>query len=371
MKRPFVPVLAVIAASLVIAGCSQAAPEPTAAPVAPAPAATNAPAAPTAATKAPAPAPTKAPAAAPTQAPAAKINYPQRPITAIVPFAAGGATDISARVVLPAMEKELGGAIQIVNKGGGGSQVGNTEVATAQPDGYTIAYMALPTIITSYLDPERQAAYTRASFAPIGRPTADSIVVVVKADSPYKTMKDMVDDAKAHPEQVKAAVSGPLSVNHLPMLMIEKQTGAKFAAVHFEGSRPGVTAMLGGHVDTAFALVSEIAGLYKSGEVRVLGVMDSEPTDFLPGAPTLASQGYDISMLSSHGIAAPAGTPKEIIDMWSTSLKKVLEQPDIVKRLNEAGQKPRYLSAEEFAKFWAQQEEDIKPLMEMAKQQQS
>ena len=348
-------------ASMALVACAPAAPAPapTSAPTA-APRAAE-PTKPVEATKAPAPA---------TSAPAAKVDYPQkgRSITAIVPFAAGGATDISARVVRPFMERELGTPIQIVNKGGGGSQVGNTEVALAKPDGYTLAYMAMPTIITSYLDPERKAAYTRKSFEPVGRPTADSIVIAVRADSPYKTVKDLMDAAKASPEKIKAAVSGPMSVNHIPMLMMERQSGVKFAAVHFDGSRPGITAMLGGHVDTAFALVSEVQPQFKAGEIRVLAVLDSQESEFLPGVPTLESQGYKIYMLSSHAIAAPAGTPREIVNLLSSTLKKVVDNPDVKARLKNAGQNPRYLDAEQLAAFWEQSEAEIRPLMELGKQ---
>jgi len=374
MQRTIVHlVIALALVSGLATACGQAAPAPTSAPASPTKAAASA-----VPTTAAASAPTKAAASSPTvatapatAAPTKGATWPQqgRTITAVIPYAAGGATDISARIVLPLVEKELGTSIQISNKPGGGSQVGNTEVALAKPDGYTIGYSAIPTIITSYLDPERKAAYTRASFAPIARPTADSILLAVQANSPYKGMKDFVDAAKANPGGLKIAVSGIMSVNELPVYMLENQAGVKFAHVNFDGSAPGVTALLGGHVDAAAALVSEVQAQVKAGTLRVLGLFDSEETEFLPGVKTAESQGYKIYMLSSHTVMAPAGTPKEAIDAISGAIKKVVSSDEAKAKLAAAGQRPRYLDAAGLAAYWEQTEKDIKPLMEMAAQQ--
>ena len=363
MRLRLVPLIGALGAAVALAACSQATP---------APAPTSAPAAPTKAAAAPAAAPaqpTAAPAQ-PTAAPAKKLDWPQkgRAITAVVPYAPGGATDISARVVLPIVEKDLGTPIQISNKPGGGSQVGNTEVALAKPDGYTLGYAAMPTIITSYLDPERKAAYTRKSFESVARPTADSILLVVQASSPYKTMKDLVDAAKASPDKIKIAVSGPMSVNELPVFMLERQAGIKMGHVNFDGSAPGITALLGGHVDAASALVSEVVPQVKAGTLRVIGLFDSEPTEFLPGVPTAESQGYKIYMLSSHIVLAPAGTPKEIVNTVSAAIKKALDTDDAKTKLKAASQRPRYLDAAGLASYWEQSEKEIQPLMELGKQ---
>jgi tripartite-type tricarboxylate transporter receptor subunit TctC len=302
-------------------------------------------------------------------APAQKVSYPEkgRTISVIVPFGAGGSTDVSARMVGTALEKELGVPVQIVNKVGGGSQVGNTAVATAKPDGYTLAYTSIPTIITSYLDLARKAAYTRKSFEPVARTTVNTVVFVVKGDGPYKNMKDLIDAARANPEKVKFAASGIVSVNHLPVLMVEKQAGVKFATVHFDGSAPGLTALLGGHVDAASALEPEIVGHVKAGDLRIIGVADSQESKLFPGVKTMEEQGYKIYMYSAHNVMAPAGTPREVVETLSQAIKKVLSNEDLQKKLEGVGLFVRYLDPAQLGKFWEESEAEIQPLMERVK----
>ena len=302
-------------------------------------------------------------------APAQKVSFPEkgRIISAIVPYAAGGSTDVSARMVAPLLERELETPVQIVNRPGGGTQVGNTAVATAKPDGYTLAYMAIPTILTSYLDPERKAAYTRKSFESVARTTLNTIVFAVKRDSPYKSMKDLIDGARANPEKVKFAVSGILSVNHLPVLMIERQSGVKFASVHFDGSGPGVTALMGGHVDAASALEPEVLSQVKVGDLRVIGVADNQESKLFPGVKTMEEQGYKIYMYSSHCVTAPAGTPKEVVEILSQTIKKVLSNADLQNKLESVGLFVRYLDQTQLGKFWEEAEAEVLPLMRMVK----
>ncbi len=298
-----------------------------------------------------------------------KVSFPEkgRPISFIVPFAPGGATDVCARMVAPAMEKELETPVQVINRPGGGSQVGNSAVATARPDGYTLGYMAMPTILTSYLDPERKAVYTRKSFEPVARIAVVPLVFAVKGNSPYKSMKDLIDAARANPERVKFAVSGILSVNHLPVLMVEKQAGVKFAAVHFDGSAPGLTALMGGHVDAASALEPEIVGQVKAGEIRMLGITDSQRSRGFPEVKTMEEQGYKIYMFSSHAVTAPAGTPKEVVQTLAQAFKKVLSNEELKKKLEGVGLFVRYLDPVQLGKFWEESEAEIQPFMGMVK----
>jgi tripartite-type tricarboxylate transporter receptor subunit TctC len=302
-------------------------------------------------------------------APGQKVSFPEkgRPISLVVPFAPGGATDVSARMVAPALEKELETPVQVINRPGGGSQVGNTAVAMARPDGYTLGYMAMPTILTSYLDPERKAAYTRKSFEPVARTALVPIVFAVNGKSPYKSMKDLIDVARANPEKIKFAVSGILSVNHLPVLMVEKQAGVKFASVHFDGSAPGVTALMGGHVDAASALEPEIVGQVKAGDIRMIGIADSQGSKGFPGVKTMEEQGYKIYMYASHCVTAPAGTPKQAVETLSQAFKKVMSNEELQKKLEGVGLFVRYLDSAQLGKFWEESEAEIQPLMGMAK----
>jgi tripartite-type tricarboxylate transporter receptor subunit TctC len=230
--------------ALVTVSCSSpAAPAPTSAPAAKA---TEAPKA--AATTAPAAAATTAPAAAkPTEAakPAASTgavqkpaDWPKKSIQLIIPWDAGGGTDVGFRLLAPLMEKALGQPVEVVNKAGAGSQVGLTEIAKAKPDGYTIGNASGPSAQTIYLDPERKATFKLEDFAPIGLHVFDPGIITVAADSKYKTLKDVVEDAKANPEKVKLSTTGILGDDHLAILQLQQLTGAKFAIVTSPARRP-------------------------------------------------------------------------------------------------------------------------------------
>lgn len=352
--------LAVVVVATILAGCSQAAPATTP---------TSAPAAKP--TEPPKPAePTKAAASAqPTVSPAPKVDFPQKgkTISLIVPYTAGGSVDVAARLLAPALEKELGTSVQVVNRPEAGAQVGVTELARARPDGYTIGYTVLPTAITLYLDPERKAVFSRKDFAPIAMHVIDPGVVGVKSDSAYKTMVDLVNAAKAKPGEVKVAVTGVMGPSHLDALQTEALTGVQFAIVHFDGGAPGLTAMLGGHVDSKYGNIGDFLPQMKSGQIRIVGIMDKEENKFLPGVKTMESQGYKQYSAVSRGISAPVGTPKEIVDLLSAAIKKVISSDEHRAKMEEMGQTLRYMDPSEFGKYWDDVEAQVKPLMALIK----
>ena len=160
----------------------------------------------------------------------AQQDYPTRPIQLMVAFPAGGSTDIGARVVASIAEKELGQPIVVVNKGGAGGQVGWTELTRQRPDGYYIGFINLPATNTVILDPERKAIFTEKDFTPIINQVLDPGVIWVKADSPYKTLKDLIDAAKKAPSTIRAATTGILSDDHLAILMTEEAAPAPYSA---------------------------------------------------------------------------------------------------------------------------------------------
>jgi len=353
MKRLFLSLVAVVAlASLAVTSPTQAASAPTKA---------AEPSKPAAAVVA---------AAAPAAAPAKKVDYPQKGklITMIEPHAAGGATDRAARVLAPLMEKELGTPIQIVNRPGAATQVGTAALAASKPDGYTVGYVILPNAITAYLDPERKATFTRKSFAPIAVHFGQPYLMAVLTDSPYKTMKDLVDAAKAKPESIKIGTTGIMGVGHLTILGLEKAAGAKFAAVHFDGAGPEGVALLGGHIDVATLGVVEVLPYFKAGKVRILGIADKRESSYFPGAKTMESQGYKVYFSTVAGIVAPAGTPREIVNVASGAIKRAMETEEHKKRMEEMACPATFMDPDEFAATWAAAEEQLRPLMEAAKQ---
>ena len=303
--------------------------------------------------------------------PAATAEFPAkgRPITIIVPFAAGGGTDTAARLLANLMEKDLGVGVQIVNKPGGGAQIGITALATSKPDGYTIGVSPFPHIMCLYLDPDRKAVFSRQSFEPIGDYMVNPIVASVAANSPYKGVKELVDTAKANPGKIKIGHTGGLSSTELGMLSLLMVTGTQIAAVQFDGGGPQITAVMGGHIDVALGITPEVVGPVKAGQIRVLGVMDKTESKFLPGVKTFEAQGYPVYSTSPVGISAPAGTPKDIVAVLAGSMKRAVATTEWKDKMDQLGFTMTVPDPAAYAVSWAEWETQVKPLIEMAKQQ--
>jgi tripartite-type tricarboxylate transporter receptor subunit TctC len=327
----------------------------------PTPAAPATPAAPETKAADPSPAPSVS-----TPVPAATASdFPQagRTITLIVPFAAGGSTDVGARMLADGMSNELGVPVQVVNRAGAGGQVGITELARSTPDGYTIGFTNIPSAITIYLDPDRQAAFSKEDLQPLALQVLDPGVIAVKADSPYQDMDDLVEAARANPEQVVVGTAGFGTPNHLAVIQLERETGVTFATVHFEGGAPMLTALLGEHIDAAFTFVADYLPQFQAGEVRLLGVNDEQESEFYPGVRTMADQGYEIMFASSKGLSVPAGTPPEIVTVLSDAIREVVESEEHQRDMERMGQTLRYMGPSEFAAHWDEVEETVAPIV--------
>ena len=220
--------------------------------------------------------------------------------------------------------------------------------------------------MSPYLDPSRNAAYGRDDLVQIANVVADPEVFAVPADSKYKSMKDLVDDAKAHPEEVKVSVTGIGSDNHLALLMFQDMTGVKFNIVNFDGGAPAMTALLGGHVDVNFQTLGNYPSHVQSGAVRFLAIADDERSPFqgVKDVPTLKELGYDLSYASSRGISAPKGTPPEIVNKLSDTVKKAMEDPKVQQTFKDSLLTTRYLNAQEYTKYWDTFEERTKPVLD-------
>jgi tripartite-type tricarboxylate transporter receptor subunit TctC len=297
--------------------------------------------------------------------PAATAEFPikGRTITILSPYTAGGSTDLVARLIGAELEKTLGTPVQVSNRPGAGGQVALSALVQAKPDGYTLAALAIPTTLATYMDPARKAIYSRKSFQPLARISAASVKVVVRADSPYKTLKDLIDAAKANPEKLKMAAGTQLSGYHLNCLHFQKETGTKFALVNFDGGIQGVNALLGGHVDVSINQDSEIISQYKAGAIRLLGLLDSEESSSFPGVKTLQSQGYNLTTLTSNIIAAPAGTPKEVVDLLSREIKRTMADAQYIKKSEGMGLEARYLDGAQTDALWAELETNVGPFI--------
>jgi tripartite-type tricarboxylate transporter receptor subunit TctC len=296
--------------------------------------------------------------------PAWAADYPQRgkSIQMLVGYAAGGASDVGARIMAGGLEKELGVPVLTVNKPGANNQIALTQLAQSKPDGYTIGLAGFPVIITGYLDPTRKAAYSRKSFEPLVMHVRDVNVWAVKPTSPYKTLKDLFEAAKAKPKTITIA-SGMMNEEQMSILRMQKMTGTQFAQVSFtQGQTAAVVALLGNKIDVFVGHPSEVIGHAKSGDVRVLGILDDEESPLLPGVKTFEAQGYKIYSSSSRGYLAPAGTPKKIVDTLSSAMKKVMATEEHKKRILDMGASVRYMDSVQFSEFWEESEALVKQL---------
>jgi len=295
--------------------------------------------------------------------------YPNRPVQLMVAYPAGGSTDIAARIVAAIAEKSLGQPIVVVNKGGAGGQVGWTELVRQKPDGYYIGFINLPATNTVILDPDRKAIFTEKDFTPIINQVLDPGIIWVRADSPFKTLRDLIDAAKKSPNTIRAATTGILSDDHLAILMAEEAApGAIFRIVHLEGGAAQFKEIMGGNIDVAFDNVGGVARRVASGEVRALAVMDDVRSKFLPDVATTKELGYPtVVSNSTRGIAGPKGMPEPVLGKLREVLKKAMDDPEHVDKLETQGLGIKVMVGEEYAKYFADTHAKAKKYTEWAK----
>ncbi len=303
--------------------------------------------------------------------PALAQDYPRRSLQIIVAAAAGGPTDVGARILASVLEKDIGQSVIIVNKPGAGAQLGLTELARARPDGYTLGMVHMPGTNTIILDPERKALFGPDGFILLVNQVFDAGAIWVKADSPFKTLADLVAAAKKEPNKISACTTGILSDDHLAIMMLEEAANVKFRIVHFDSAAQQFTAILGGHVDVAFDNVGSVRKRAAAGEVRVLAVTDSQRSKLMPDAPSTAELGYPTVLSSStRGVAVPKGTPPAVVAYLTAALTKAMNNPDHLKKMEDVGLEVRIMDNAEFRKYFDSVHETAKKYMEWAKKMQ-
>jgi tripartite-type tricarboxylate transporter receptor subunit TctC len=300
--------------------------------------------------------------------PAYPQGYPTKPVSLMVAYPAGGSTDVGARIVAFIAEKDLGQPLVVLNKAGAGGQVGWTEMARQKPDGYYIGFINLPATYTVILDPDRKATFDIGSFTPIINQVLDPGVIYAKPDGPYKSLKDIIEDAKKRPGEVKAGTTGILSDDHLAILMLEEAAKVRFRIVHFDGDPPELMALLGGQIDVSFLNVGGIAPKVKAGQVRPLLVMDRERSKFYSDVPTSMEVGYpSVISSSTRGIVGPKGVPEPIVQKLQSVFKKAMENPEHMEKMDKAGLGVRVMMADEYGKYIISLHERVKKLVEEAR----
>src|SRR5204863_7903835 len=262
---------------------------------------------------------------------AAQEPYPTRPIALVVPFPPGGVADLTARPVATALEKVLKAPVGVVNKQGAAGAVGMQSVAVSKPDGYTLL-MALSSIS---IIPEadklfgRPPAFTVDQFVPVALISADPTVLVVRSESPWKTAKDFIDDAKKRPGQISYSSSGVYGTLHMAMELLSQASGIKLRHVPHAGAGPALTAILGGHVDALASGPAVVLPHIKAGKLRALAGWGDKRVAALPDVPTFKELGYpDAEFYIWAGVFAPKATPEPVQAKLREAMRQVVADPD-------------------------------------------
>jgi tripartite-type tricarboxylate transporter receptor subunit TctC len=296
----------------------------------------------------------------------AQDGYPSHPITMVVAFPPGGVADITARPTALAMEKALKQRVIIENKPGAAGATGNAYVANAKPDGYTLL-MALSSI-SVIPEAERlqghKPPYELAQLAPIALISADPVVLVVREEAPWKTVKDFVDDAKKRPGKISYSSSGIFGALHMPYTLLEHATGITLWHVPYNGGGPAVQALLGGQVDSTVGGPAAMIGQIRAKRFRPLASFGGKRLASLPDVPTLKELGIDAEYYIWAGILIPAATPSAIQQKLRDAVRQAVQDPDFKNTMAKVETPVSYLDAPEFRKYW---DADAKKLAEAVK----
>ena len=297
----------------------------------------------------------------PSWAPAA--SFPERDITLVCPWAAGGGTDTLARTLAKNAKKYFGVNINVVNKVGGTGAIGMNSVATARPDGYTVG------VITFNLSTYRMIGLAELSYkdfdliALLNRSPAG---FSVKADSHFNTLKDLVEYAKANPGVVTVGHSGPGQPWHLSAALLANSYKLKLTFVPFDGAAPTRVALVGGHITMAASGMDEVLQFYKTKQVRILAAITPTRNPFFPDVPTVAEAGYPIEnpIFDWRGLGAPKGTPPDVLKALRDGFRKAAEDPEYIKLMDELTLPRAYMEYDKFGEFLASLEKGLEPVMD-------
>jgi tripartite-type tricarboxylate transporter receptor subunit TctC len=281
-------------------------------------------------------------------------DYPSKPITVVVPFPPGGVAELVGRPLAASMQPILKQPIVLVNRPGAGGAVGMASVAKAAADGYTIL-MGLSSISIFPVSDRingKQPAYELADFAPVALVTADPTILVVRADGPYKSVKDFVAAAKADPGKLNYSSSGVYGTLHVAMEIFANAAGVKLFHVPYQGGGPAVTALLGGQVQASAQGPAAVIGQIKAGRFRALASWSTERLALLPDVPTFKELGYDAEFYIWSGVFVPASTPPAVVARLRAAVKEAAASREFKAAMEKVQTPIAYLDAPEFQKYW-------------------
>lgn len=290
--------------------------------------------------------------------------YPERPITIIVPWAAGGGTDATARIIGSLLEKELGQPVNVVNRTGGSGVVGHEAIATAAPDGYTIG---LATVEIGMLHWQGLTERDYKDYTPVALMNLDPAGVQVRADAPYKTVNDLLDDIKKNPGKFKASGTGQGGIWHLAvagMLDSLKIDPSTVRWVPSQGAAPGLQDLVAGGVEVVPCSLPEARSLIDAGRVKSIAIMNPERNPAFPNVPTLAEQtGSQWAIGAWRGIVGPKNMPADVTKRLSDALEKIYKGKEYNDFMSQRGFGVKFAAGEDFLSFWKKSDEDLGAVM--------
>jgi len=282
-------------------------------------------------------------------------KYPSRPVTFVAPFPPGGSIELIGRPLAASLEKALKQPVLFTNRVGAAGAVGTSYVASSEPDGYRILFNISSIVVVPEADKifDRKPAYTMDQLLPVARVNADANVLLVRAESPWKSLRELIDDAKRKPGQLSYSSSGVYGSTHVPAEMFTQAAGIPMRHVPFAGGGPATNALLGGHVDIHIQNVPGSMAHIRSGKLRPLAVTSARRADALPDVPTMKELGVDVDYGVWHGVFVAAKTPPEVIKVIRDAVRMAVADPDFTGALQKISATVAYLDLPEFQKFVA------------------
>jgi tripartite-type tricarboxylate transporter receptor subunit TctC len=291
----------------------------------------------------------------------AQEPYPSRPVTIVVAFPPGGLADLTARPLAAALERILRQPFVVTNKPGAAGAVGNHFVATSKPDGYTLL-MALVSISTL---PEvdklfgRTPNYTIDQFVGIARLNAEPSVITVRGNAPWKTLKDVVEDARKRPNQIVHTSSGLYGASHVPFAMFLHAAGITMRHLPTTGGGPMMTALLGSHADIVASVPTLVAPHMPTAQVRLLAHTGNGRLPAFPDIPSMKELGYDVEYAAWAGLVAPKGVPAPVLKILGDAVRQAIKEPEVVTASQKLQTPIAYQDAEEFNRWWRNDAETL------------
>ncbi len=291
---------------------------------------------------------------------ASAAEYPSKQIEVIVPYSAGGGTDLVTRAFADAAKQYLPEAMGVVNKTGGGGAVGLSEIVRARADGY---HIGMGTVELAMLPHLGMVTFQAEDFVPIARLNAEPSAISVNADAPWQTYEEFIAHAKANPGAVRIGNSGTGAIWHLAAEAVADKTGAQFSHIPYDGANPAVTALLGGHIEAVTVSPAEVANHVNNGKVRILTIMSDERIAGFEDIPTLKESGVDLSIMTWRGIVVPKKTPEDIQMVLREAVKQTANDEGFKSALAKMNLTHAYLDAPEFQKTINRDDVFFKDLM--------